>query len=124
MSTLKSVYSQKTIFAVLLLMSLLLISSATLAQTESTATVSGFGAAFSFAQTIGPIAFVETGSIGDGFAMANAFGGFGICAHAKTSTSGLAAGSAIAIDSPFAALSRVIVTSFPPGFATGFSFTC
>ena len=50
------------------MLSLAIVPMVVNAQASADASTSGFGAAFGYAQTVGPIAYTQAGSIGDGFA--------------------------------------------------------
>lgn len=90
------------------------------AQVSVDATTSGFGAAFGYAQTIGPLAFTQAGSIGNGTASAEAFTAF-TGAWSSTWTNGPAAAFAQSIGTPFGAAASVQLSSFFGGFAHGFA---
>jgi len=110
---------------VLFVMSLLVLAvqpHVALAQSASAeAGTSGFGAAFAYAQTIGPIAYAQSGSIGDGYSNAAAFTP-STSALTNTFTSGPAAAFAQAIGTPFGSGAFVQVASFFGGSAYGFAF--
>jgi hypothetical protein len=88
------------------------------AQSYASATTSGFGAAFAYAQTIGPISYTQAGSIGDGDASAIAITGFS-SAFSNTWTSGPSAAFAQAIGSPFGSAAYIQAASFFGGMAMG-----
>ena len=103
--------------ALVLMLSLLAMPSRTNAQVFAVASTSGFGAAFGYAQTIGPISYAQAGSIGNGTAFAGAVTPFS-SAFAATLTSGPAAAMSMAIGSPFGSAVQVQPVSFWGGFAT------
>lgn len=94
------------------------------AQTDVTAEAHGFGAAFAYAQRIGPVTFAATGTIGDGYAHAFAgVPGMDICSYASNWTWGPAAGSAAAFDSTLFELAQVEIVSVG-GAGFGYAGTC
>jgi hypothetical protein len=99
---------------------LMLVPLAVSAQVSVDASTSGFGAAFGYAQTIGPIAFTQAGSIGNGMAHADAYTPF-TGAWSSTWTNGPAAAFAQSIGTPFGAAASVQLSSFFGGFANGFA---
>lgn len=103
--------------ALVLMVSLLAIPSRTNAQVTATATTSGFGAAFGYAQTIGGISYAQAGSIGNGTATATGVTPWS-SAFAATFTSGPAAAMSMSIGSPFGSAVNVQAVSFWGGFAT------
>ena len=90
------------------------------AQVYSEASTHGFGAAFAYAQTVGPIAYTHTGSIGNGHTYAHAMTPHSY-ADSGTLTNGPAAAMAYSIGSPFGSSAFTQVTSFFGGFASGFA---
>jgi hypothetical protein len=91
------------------------------AQVGAVAGSSGFGAAFAYAQTIGPVAMTAAGSIGNGFAV-----GFAITpwswSWSGVLTGGPAAAMAQAIGTPWGSTAATQVLSMPGGFALGGAF--
>lgn len=90
------------------------------AQVSVDASTSGFGAAFGYAQTIGPIAFTQAGSIGNGAAASTAFTPFS-GSWSSTFTGGPAAAFAQSVGTPFGSAATVQLASFFDGFAAGFA---
>ncbi len=103
------------------MLSLALVPMVANAQAFATASTSGFGAAFGYAQSIGPIAYTQAGSIGDGFASATAFTPVS-SSFSTVFTSGPSAAFATSIGTPFGSNAFVQVASFFGGSATGFAF--
>ena len=91
------------------------------AQVGAVAVSSGFGAAFAYAQTIGPVAVTSAGSIGNGAAA-----GFAITpwswSWSGVLTSGPAAAMSQAIGTPWGSTAATQVMSMPGGFALGGAF--
>lgn len=114
---------RKTLMLVLLvgMLSLAVVPLVARAQVSATASTAGFGAAFGYAQTIGPIAYTQAGSIGNGFADAAAFTPFS-SATSDVFTGGPAAAFATSIGTPFGSNAYVQVASFFSGFASGTAF--
>ena len=97
--------------------SLLALQTAT-AQVYTEASTSGFGAAFGYAQTIGNVAFAQTGGIGN--ADANAWANTpSLYAKSGVWTGGNAAAFSAAMDTPFGSQSIVQLSSFFSGMASG-----
>ena len=114
----------RKLFALALLVgmfSLAIVPMAVNAQAVATASTSGFGAAFGYAQSIGPIAYTQAGSIGDGFASATAFTPVS-SSFSTVFTSGPSAAFATSIGTPFGSNAFVQVASFFGGFASGTAF--
>jgi len=111
----------RKLFALALLVgmfSLAIVPMAVNAQATATAATSGFGAAFGYAQSVGPIAYTQAGSIGNGFASATSF--TPVSASLSTVfTSGPAAAFATSIGTPFGSNAFVQVASFFGGSAVG-----
>ena len=111
----------RKLFALALLvgmLSLAIVPMAVNAQATATAATSGFGAAFGYAQSVGPIAYTQAGSIGNGFASATSF--TPVSASLSTVfTSGPAAAFATSIGTPFGSNAFVQVASFFGGSAVG-----
>lgn len=105
------------VFLVLLVMVSVLARPAN-AQVAAAATTAGFGAAFGYAQTIGPISYTQAGSIGNGAAVAAARTHWTSSLSAVIST-GNAAVMASAIGTPFGSTASVQAVSFFGGFAQG-----
>ena len=103
------------------MLSLAVVPMVVNAQVFATASTSGFGAAFGYAQTIGPIAYTQAGSIGNGFATADAFTAVS-SADSFVFTGGPAAAFATSIGTPFGSNAFVQTASFFGGFATGSAF--
>ena len=103
------------------MLSLAIVPMAVNAQAVATASTSGFGAAFGYAQSIGPIAYTQAGSIGDGFASATAFTPVS-SSFSTVFTSGPSAAFATSIGTPFGSNAFVQVASFFGGFASGTAF--
>ena len=102
-------------------LSLAIIPVAVNAQASATASTSGFGAAFGYAQTVGPIAYTQAGSIGDGFASATAFTPVST-SFSTVFTTGPSAAFATSIGTPFGSNAFVQVASFFGGSAFGSAF--
>ncbi len=103
------------------MLSLAVVPMVVNAQASAFAETSGFGAAFGYAQTIGPIAYTQAGSIGDGFASAAAFTPVS-SSFSDVFTGGPSAAFATAIGTPFGSNAYVQVASFFGGFASGSAF--
>ena len=103
------------------MLSLAIVPMVANAQAFATASTSGFGAAFGYAQSIGPIAYTQAGSIGDGFASASAFTPVST-SFSTVFTSGPSAAFATSIGTPFGSNAFVQVASFFGGFASGSAF--
>ena len=103
------------------MLSLAIVPMVAHAQAFADASTSGFGAAFGYAQTIGPIAYTQAGSIGDGFADASAYTPVS-SATSDVFTTGPAAAFATSIGTPFGSNAFVQVASFFGGFASGTAF--
>ncbi len=103
------------------MLSLAIVPMVVNAQATAIAATSGFGAAFGYAQTIGPIAYTQAGSIGDGFASGTAFTPVS-ASLSSVFTSGSAAAFATSIGTPFGSNAFVQVASFFGGSASGFAF--
>lgn len=91
----------------------------TKADTTAVAFSAGFGAAFGYAQTIGPISFAESGSIGNAFGAAIAVVPGSSSAASLAASLGNAASFAQAIGSPFGSNAFVQTASFFGGAAFG-----
>lgn len=91
------------------------------AQVVATASSSGFGAAFAYAQRIGPTTFTQAGSIGNGSALAIAVSPGSSAAISAVKTTGPAAAFAQAFGTPFGSSAFVQVSSFFGGTAAGFA---
>jgi len=102
----------------LVVLSLALAPLAVQASSSASATSAGFGAAFGYAQTIGPIAYTQAGSIGDAAGAAAAITPYSSAVSAVFS-SGPSAAFATSIGSPFGSNAFVQVASFFGGFASG-----
>ena len=100
--------------AILLVLALQPVS----AQVYTNASTSGFGAAFGYAQTIGDVAYVQTGGIGTADAGAWATTPYSM-ADSTIWTTGNAAGFSAAIGSPFGSQAMVQLASFIDGMAMG-----
>ena len=111
---------RKVIALILLvgMLSLAIVPMAVNAQATATAATSGFGAAFGYAQSIGPIAYTQAGSIGNGFASATSFTPVS-ASLSSVFTSGPSAAFATSIGTPFGSNAFVQVASFFGGFASG-----
>ena len=108
----------KVLFVVVLVVLLLLTIQPAMAQVGTTASTSGFGAAFGYAQTIGNVAYVQTGGIGT--ADATAFAATPLSfAESGVWTQGSAAAFSTAFSSPFSSGAFVQVSSFFDGMAMG-----
>ena len=103
------------------MLSLAIVPMVVNAQATATAATSGFGAAFGYAQSVGPIAYTQAGSIGDGFASATSFTPVS-SSLSSVFTSGPSAAFATAIGTPFGSNAFVQVASFFGGFASGTAF--
>ena len=103
------------------MLSLAVVPMVVNAQAFASADTSGFGAAFGYAQTIGPIAYTQAGSIGNGFASADAFTPVS-SADSVVFTGGPAAAFATSIGTPFGSNAFVQTASFFGGFASGSAF--
>ncbi len=114
----------RKLLALLLLvgmLSLAIVPVAVQAQATATASTSGFGAAFGYAQSIGPIAYTQAGSIGNGFASGTAFTPVS-SSLSTVFTSGPSAAFATALGTPFGSNAFVQVASFFGGSAFGTAF--
>ncbi len=103
------------------MLSLAIVPMVVNAQTTATAATSGFGAAFGYAQSIGPIAYTQAGSIGNGFASGTAFTPVS-SSLSSVFTTGPSAAFATSIGTPFGSNAFVQVASFFGGSASGFAF--
>jgi len=103
------------------MLSLAIVPAVVNAQATATAATSGFGAAFGYAQSVGPIAYTQAGSIGNGFASGTAFTPVS-SSLSSVFTSGPAAAFATSIGTPFGSNAFVQVASFFGGSASGFAF--
>ncbi|MBI1278538.1 MAG: hypothetical protein GC179_10465 [Anaerolineaceae bacterium] len=103
------------------MLSLAIVPAVVNAQATATAATSGFGAAFGYAQSIGPIAYTQAGSIGNGFASGTAFTPVS-SSLSSVFTTGPAAAFATSIGTPFGSNAFVQVASFFGGSASGFAF--
>jgi hypothetical protein len=112
----------RTVFTLLALVSLLTLTWAPSVSAQNIAAAGaasgGFGAAFGFASSIGPISYTSTGSIGTGLAGAIAISPGGIFAASNVFSLGNAAAFAGSIATPFGASAAVLTTALG-GFATG-----
>ena len=104
------------LFLLVGMLSLAIVPAVVNAQVTATATTSGFGAAFGYAQTIGPIAYTQAGSIGNGTGTGTAVTTSSSSLSAVMTT-GPAAAFATAIGTPFGSNAYVQVASFIGGFA-------
>jgi len=109
------------LFLLVGMLSLAIVPMVVNASASATASTSGFGAAFGYAQSIGPIAYTQAGSIGNGFASGTAF------TPSSTSlssvfTTGPAAAFATSIGTPFGSNAFVQTASLLGGFASGSAF--
>lgn len=114
----------RKVFALALLvgmLSLAVVPMVVNAQASATASTSGFGAAFGYAQTIGPIAYTQAGSIGNGFADASAFTPVS-SSFSDVFTTGPSAAFATSLGTPFGSNAFVQVASFFGGTAFGTAF--
>lgn len=85
------------------------------------ANTSGFGAAFAFSQTVGPVSYAQVGTIGDGSAYAFANNPPAMTgAQAWVSTSGIAAGNAFGLGTPWGTQAQLQLVSFD-GMANGWA---
>jgi len=91
------------------------------AQVVATASSSGFGAAFAYAQRIGPFTSTQAGSIGNGSAVGIAVAPGSSAAISAVKTTGAAAAMAQAFGTPFGSSAFVQVSSFFGGTAAGFA---
>lgn len=89
---------------------------------EASAATAGFGAAFGYAASIGPVAYSSTGSIGTGWADATAWGPGMIMAGSGVATSGPAASFAGSLASPFGAMAQVLTSAMWGGNAFGWAW--
>lgn len=111
------------LFVFLVGLLVLTIAPVSAQQASVSANASGFGAAFAFAQNIGPISFVQVGTIGNAEAFAfsiNPTAGTG--ARAWVLTNGLAAGNAYGLGTPWgteAQLQLFAIAGSANGFAIG-----
>lgn len=103
------------------MLSLAIVPMVVNAGATATASTSGFGAAFGYAQSIGPIAYTQAGSIGNGFASGTAFTPVS-SSLSSVFTSGPAAAFATSIGTPFGSNAFVQVASMFGGSASGFAF--
>lgn len=103
-------------------LSLAIVPMVVNAQASATASTSGFGAAFGYAQSVGPIAYTQAGSIGDGFASATSFTPVS-SSLSSVFTSGPAAAFATSLGTPFGSSAFVQVASMFSGFASGSAFS-
>jgi hypothetical protein len=108
----------KVFFVAIVVVMLLLTIQPVMAQVGTTASTSGFGAAFGYAQTIGNTAFVQTGGIGNADATAFAVTPLTF-ATSDVWTHGPAAAFSTAFASPFGAGAFVQTSSFFSGMAMG-----
>jgi hypothetical protein len=104
-------------FVLVLLLAALPVS----ADSTAAAATSGFGAAFGYAQNIGPVSMSQAGSIGNGAGAAVAFTPFSASTSTVMST-GASAAFAQAIGSPFGSAAWVQAVSIFGGSASGFAF--
>lgn len=119
MKSLVHLFKGRRVVLLLALVALLAVAPmATNAQVSVAASTSGFGAAFGYAQTIGPIAFTQAGSIGNGAAASTAFTPYS-GSLSSTFTGGPAAAFAQAIGTPFGSAATVQLSSFFGGAASG-----
>ena len=109
------------LFLLVGMLSLAIVPSVVNAQVSATASTSGFGAAFGYAQTIGPIAYTQAGSIGNGFASGTAFTPVST-SLSTVFTTGPAAAFATSIGTPFGSNAFVQVASLFGGTAFGTAF--
>lgn len=91
------------------------------AQVVATASSSGFGAAFAYAQRIGSTTFTQAGSIGNGSAVGIAVAPGSSAAISAVKTTGPAAAFAQAFGTPFGSSAFVQASSFFGGTAAGFA---
>lgn len=91
------------------------------AQAAASASTSGFGAAFGYAQTIGTVSFTQAGTIGNGAAIAQAASPYGQAGSAAFSAGNASAFSA-AFGSPFGATAFIQTTSFWGGSASASAY--
>lgn len=103
------------------MLSLAIVPMVVNAQATATAATSGFGAAFGYAQEIGPIAYTQAGSIGNGFASGTVFTPTS-SSLSSVFTSGPAAAFATSLGTPFGSNAFVQVASMFGGFASGTAF--
>ena len=103
------------------MLSLAIVPMVVNAQATATAASSGFGAAFGYAQSIGPIAYTQAGSIGNGFASGSAFTPSS-SSLSSVFTSGPAAAFATSLGTPFGSSAFVQVASMFGGSGSGFAF--
>jgi hypothetical protein len=111
-------------YPLLILLALVLLMAAPVvshAQTSATAASTGFGAAFGYAQTIGPLSYSQAGAIGNATANASAVTPFSF-ALSNVFTSGPSAAFATSIGTPFGSAAFVQLASFFGGFASGGAF--
>jgi hypothetical protein len=91
------------------------------AQVGAVAGSAGFGAAFAYAQTIGPVAITSAGSIGNGGAAAFAITPWS-WSWSGVLTGGPAGAMAQAIGTPWGSTAATQVMSMPGGFALGAAY--
>lgn len=89
------------------------------AGSAAVASTAGFGAAFGYAQTIGPISYTQAGSIGNGFGAAAAVVPSWSSAASLAASSGPSAAFAQSIGSPFGSAAFVQASSFWGGASFG-----
>lgn len=110
----KKYFLLSCLLALLLMLSILPAT----AQVSTSASTSGFGAAVSYAQTIGNVAYVQTAGIGNADASAWAMTAVTF-AESNIWTSGNAAAFSGAMATPFGSQAFVQLASFFDGMAMG-----
>jgi len=116
--------SRLLLLLVILGLLLAVVPQAVVAQNEAIASASsaGFGAAFGYAASIGPIAYSSVGSIGTGTGAAFALAPGGITAFSDVWSSGAAAAFAGSLASPFGAEAKVLTSAMWGSSAAGLAF--
>jgi hypothetical protein len=104
-----------TLVAMMLVIALPQVANA---QVNVVAGTAGFGAALAYGQSVGPVAFTQASSMGNGFAGATAITPFS-AAGSFVQTTGPGIAFAQAIGTPFGSSAFVQVSSLPGGTAFG-----